>query len=341
MFEVVAAYVQAHALPSYNRNECTSGFDSISINRLLYSDRTGGPGDMLSKLPLELFPFIFADLTFADRISLSCSSKKLRAVCAQENQAIVSRLLRKFGLCPANIRFMQSATRSTISGVAIAHLINDSISPHTLEFHAPSSMYSWVLRFFALVSPYHGWPKNDVHGNDRVAHITRFLRPSAEVIYVMKSRTDSAIDIVSHAPFTNMFLAVTHYGIWLGYPKTTLCGLSFPSRDVIHFGHPRTLHQMKSVLLDYVDAFRFQFSLRRPHTCGLTFECPVTPRTTIDDGCLHLFFPGTPFSGNSDPTSVYLTDTALSWSLDARGCGLGMRTAPQGVHVARQDDGCT
>ncbi|KAJ7819538.1 hypothetical protein B0H13DRAFT_1921714 [Mycena leptocephala] len=323
MFEVVAAYVQAHTLPAYNKNEY----------------RTGAAGDVISKLSLELFPIIFAHLTFADRIRLSCSSKKLRAVCARENQATVSRLLRKFGLCPADIRFMQSATRSTISGVAIAHLIHDDIFPHTLEFHVPSSTYSWVLRFFALVSPYHGWPKNDVHDNDGVAHITKFLRPSSEAVYVMKSRTDSALDIIPHAPFTNMFLAVTHYGMWLGYPKTTLSGLSFPSRDMIHFGDPHTPHRMKSVLLNYVDAFRFQFALRRPHTCGLTFECPVTPRTTVDDGCLNLFFPGTPFGRNSDPASVYPTDTALSWSLDARGCGLGMSRAPQGVHVARRDDG--
>ncbi|KAJ7844552.1 hypothetical protein B0H13DRAFT_1908812 [Mycena leptocephala] len=323
MFEVVTAYVQAHAPPTYNTDEY----------------RTGAVGDSMSKLPLDLFPLIFSELTFSDRLTLSRSSKKLRALCARENQASVSRLLRKFGLCPVDIRFMQSATRTTISGVAIVHLINANVFPHTIEFHTPQSTYSWVLRFLALASPYHGRPQHDVYFNDGVAHITKFLRPTSEVILVMKSRTDSALDIIPHAPFTNMFVAATHYGMWLGYPKTTLSGLSFPSRDMMQFGDPRTQYRIRSILRDYVDTFCFKFSLNRPHTCGLTFECPVTPRTTIDDGCLSLFFPGPPFGRQAEPVCIYPSDTALSWSLDARGCRLGMRRVPQAINVMRRDDG--
>jgi hypothetical protein len=236
---------------------------------------------------------------------------------------------------------MQTATGAIISGLATGYLLDHDVIPTRLDFYTSDFTYTSVLRFFDLASVYDGWAQNCVRDHDGVAHVTTYFDPSSDdFIQISKSHTDSPMDLVPHAPFSHLFAAVTHYGMWLGYPDTTMARISYPNRDMIRFGDPRSFYHMTSVIGDYIEDYRFRFSLDRGHLCGSSFECPVTPRHTADEGCLNLFFPCAPFAAPSDATSVYPTRSAMSWSLDARGCPRGRPEMPGRLEIRQREDGC-
>ncbi|KAJ7017932.1 hypothetical protein C8F04DRAFT_1278525 [Mycena alexandri] len=212
LFTVVMAHVRAVQPPSGNVNE-----------QLL-----GGVLDRLSALPIELFGFILPNLTLADRLSLSLTSRKFAALFARELQAGISRILLRFGLSHAEIRFMQSATMSVISGQCIPYLLDYTSRPQHLDFYTPDVTYQSVLRFFALSTGYETFPAifNDLgvpEGHDDRANFAA-CSTSADFIRVSRSITNSALDSVTYSPFSHLFGAVTHYGAWFAYPETSMKG---------------------------------------------------------------------------------------------------------------------
>ncbi|KAJ7933881.1 hypothetical protein B0H13DRAFT_2306297 [Mycena leptocephala] len=325
MFNMVASYVRQH------------GPDSCHIDEL----RSGGPFDHLSRLPVDLFSIIFRHTKLGTRINLSRASRKFRALCARELQASVNRLLKLFYLSHMAVRFMQTATRAVICGASpISYLFDSSSSPDTLEFLVPITTYSAALRFFAVATVYKAYPSEFFEVTDGILHSTIFRHlESGRTVIVSCSSTDSAIDPIPYSPFSHLFGCVTHYGLWLAYPHTASSGISFPNRSTISFVYPDTEHRLGALLRKVVSHFRVRLDLNRRHTCGSCFECPMTPRTTSDAGCMNLFFPAYPLGADASTTSVYPSEGVMGWSLDARACphGVQLRGATQQMGHCRDD----
>ncbi|KAJ7891183.1 hypothetical protein B0H13DRAFT_1887270, partial [Mycena leptocephala] len=247
--------------------------------------RFGGTRDRLSKVPVELFPAIFACITMADRISLSRTSRKFRALFARELQAVVTRTLRKFQMVYYEIRFMQTATMTVLSGPLVSHLLEYRSPVTHHEFYTPASAYPSVLRFFELATVFVGTAGRCNRGMDGTsAATTFFIRLWLSTSGFLSPVTDSALSCVLYAPLSHLFGAVTHYGLWLGYPDTGASGLTFPNRECsdlstshtrqfFHWLCPRLYRLVPSSVL-----------VNRSHVCGVFFECPMTPRTTVDAG---------------------------------------------------------
>ncbi|KAJ7643148.1 hypothetical protein DFH06DRAFT_1137096 [Mycena polygramma] len=294
-----------------------------------------GPRDMLSKLPVELFPQIFAAMKFADRLGLGGTSRKFHALRAREFQAAVRRLCARFGLSYVHIRFMQSATSAVIAGTALQSVLDYDHAGDHLDFYAPNLTYPWVLRFFELAIGYTPFPDHAFHRRDGVQDRKMFYQAAFNAfIHVMRSRTDSGLDCVPYSLFSHLFWAATHYGIWMGYPRSTAAGVSFPNRDCTDVASGKAYHHVCAVVREYSSRYRFRFALREPHVCGRSFECPMTPRHAGDGGCLNVFFPSAPMGLRVEKVSVYPGGSAMSWSLDGRGCGRNdsapaSRTAPR------------
>jgi hypothetical protein len=154
------------------------------------------------------------------------------------------------------------------------------------------------------------------------------------------SRTDSAMDPIAYFPFTHLFGAVTHYGVWLGYPQTSSAGVSLPNRGMINFASPETEFRVGNVLRHAVSKFRVQLNLDQPHICGKYSECPMTLRSTIDAGCLNLFFPAAPFGASVRSSSVYPSGSSMAWSLDGRACLQRGRLEGTVVEVRHRRNDC-
>ncbi|KAJ7020672.1 hypothetical protein C8F04DRAFT_1196421 [Mycena alexandri] len=322
LFTVIMAHVRAVQPPSGSADE-----------QLL-----GGVLDPLSALPIELFGFILPNLTLADRLSLSRTSRKFAALFARELQAGISRILLRFGLSHAEIRFMQSATMSVISGQCIPHLLDYTSRPQHLDFYAPDVTYHSVLRFFTLSTGCEASPAifNDLSvpegHNDRAKFAA--CSTSADFIRVSRSITNSALDTVTYSPFSHLFGAVTHYGAWFAYPETSMKGVTMPNRDCIDFEAPDTEDRIVSSLDHLKSHFRVHFHLDRLHRCGVSWECPMTPRSTADKGCLSIFFPALPVGSTLRPDTAYPNESAMHWSLGGRLCPYGA------VDVMQKDGVC-
>jgi hypothetical protein len=278
---------------------------------------------MLSRLPLHNFPLLFANTSMRDRISLARTSRKLRAICARELQASINRVLRKFNLSHAEIRFMQTATMTLISGPLITHLMDDNFIPSHLDFYTPNGNFSAVMQFFHLATLYEETSTTHENGSVGGQSMATLSRPySGKYIHVIQSRTDSAMDCIPYSPFSHLFGSISHYGVWLGYPRTMTTGISFFNRDSIDVEKPLMRYHLTLDLADYADRFRFCFSWGQLHTCGVDLECPATSRSTDDQGCLNIFFPNAPMGASQlgDVSSVYPTDSVMTWSLDGRRC---------------------
>jgi hypothetical protein len=176
MFRVVMGYVQERIPESCHKDECEleSAYFAPGIFAAV---QVGGPLDRLSKVPVELFPTIFACITMGDRLSLSRTSRKFRALFARELQAVVTHTLRKFQLVHYEVWFMQSATLTLLSGPLILHLLDYRVAATHLEFYAPSAAYHSVLRFFELATVYVGTAGRYNRGLDGTSGATTFFHP--------------------------------------------------------------------------------------------------------------------------------------------------------------------
>ncbi|KAJ7927868.1 hypothetical protein B0H13DRAFT_1598281 [Mycena leptocephala] len=138
---------------------------------------------------------------------------------------------------------------------------------------------------------------------------------------VIESLSESALDSVLHFHLTCVFGAWTATGLWLGYRRLTMAGVAMttPTRmplrdDLTH--HKRvwkilrkyTRRGFRVVLDEYLQA----------HTCGVDFNCPMTPRTTDDAGCSFVTFPAWDFQSNARPFPV------SCWTLNGTGCPSGI-----------------
>ncbi|KAJ6473614.1 hypothetical protein C8R47DRAFT_1076588 [Mycena vitilis] len=282
--------------------------------------------DYLSKIPVELFDFILGDLTTADLINVARVS--------------IDRLLRRFGLTHAEVRFMQSATMAIIAGPGVADFMTADFHPTRVDFFAPNTTYAWVIRFFEMATGYEGWPEEVIHDHPHVLHRTALYRSCTSLfIIVNQSRTDSAMDCVPYLPFTHHMVSLSHLGAWIPYPNSTAAGVSLPNRASLCLNNSRTRDGLYLAIQETVVNYRIAFSLDRTHLCGVCFECPATSRTTGDAGCFELFFPALPL-GTGTSMSVYPVGSVMAWSLDGRRCAVGPDVGRTGHSSLRwRDDG--
>ncbi|KAJ7177020.1 hypothetical protein C8R46DRAFT_1030234 [Mycena filopes] len=307
MFRLVTTFVQQRQAPSSHAHAYI----------------VGQTGDLLSGLPCEVLALILSNTTLAARTNLGRTSRKLRALSHRELQDGVGRILRRFRLCHADIRLMQVATGAVVGGDAVTSLLNYDFTPRWLDVYSPLSSADAVVRFFKLARADLETAKGECTLGG-VLDCTRFFSsPSKDVVRVFRSRTENALDCTTYLPLTHLFGAITAHGIWLGYPVSALEGETFFNRDNLLMTSVAHAASALEVIRTYLHDYHYRFSLNRTHSCGRAWDCPCTPRTTDDAGCLRLLFPGKTF-GALSAAVVYPRQGALSWSLYAPPCAGGM-----------------
>ncbi|KAJ7018246.1 hypothetical protein C8F04DRAFT_1199183 [Mycena alexandri] len=260
----------------------------------------GGPSDSLSGLPVELFRLILPCLKLADRMALSRTSRKFGALVTRELQAGVNRILVRFGLCPAEIR------ASLISWIIPLALTTWSFARH----ERPIILF---CVFSTFATGYDGFEK--------------FLNN----LNYPEGFDDSMKFAASNENTDHLFGAITHYGAWFGYPRTSMASVTMPNRECIDFEDPETEDRLLACSDHFESHFSLRFHLDNVHRCGFSWECPMTARSTADRGCLSLFFSSLPMGSTERPDTAYPTVSAMSWSLGGRVCPLG------GMHLLRKE----
>ncbi|KAJ7601731.1 hypothetical protein DFH06DRAFT_1352146 [Mycena polygramma] len=104
----------------------------------------GEKGDLISCLPRDVLLEVMGYLNLEDRLSLGRLTRKLKALGSHELQTGVAELIRGYGLRYHEIRFMQTVTRTIISGSSIPHLAvyprysDAAFIPGDIDFYSPS-----------------------------------------------------------------------------------------------------------------------------------------------------------------------------------------------------------
>ncbi|KAJ6451879.1 hypothetical protein C8R47DRAFT_1242432 [Mycena vitilis] len=292
-----------------------------------------GPYDFLGTVPVDIFFFILRQLPLLDRYNLGRSSRKYYALHLREFQASVNVFLREFGLCHSEIRFMQSALWVVISGSAITRLVLSAGTPDNIDFHTPRDAYPWLVRFMELTTSYQFRPDAGPirHFQGTLDRMVWVCRPTQRTLKFICSNSGNPMDCGPDFPFSHGIAMLTHFGLWIGHAKTATKGLTMPSRSRVPTNYPD--------LSDMVDKYiRHGYTLiaerSGPHTCGVDYECPATIRTSIDGGCMNLFFPNLPYL--AAPQQTVCHSQPISWHLEGSVCEDGLQCRPvHGVVIKR------
>ncbi|KAJ7120672.1 hypothetical protein C8R43DRAFT_1136623 [Mycena crocata] len=321
IFRVVMQFVRANDRPPPRSSDSAS-----SIRR--------GPLEFLANVPTDIFPLIFSGLTLRDVLHLSWTSPDYHPLFARELQTVLTSLLSSFGLVYDEVRFMQTATLAVISGSTVARLLDSSVKPSNIDFYCPKPAYPWVGRFFEIATRYR--PALPVGGSDRFEGIAECLQwhlpDMRHLVNIFCSESDSALECATYFPFSHLMAAITHYGVWFAYPSSSTKLLSMPNRDLVDASTPANRLALERLVKKYLRrGYSFVFNPVERHVCGAAYECPTTVRTTVDNGCLELFFPSHPFGAPFDPDHVYPLDRAVSWSLNGGACSNGEQALRGGI----------
>ncbi|KAJ7120669.1 hypothetical protein C8R43DRAFT_959694 [Mycena crocata] len=301
-----------------------------------------GPSEFMSKIPIGVFPPVLSGLILRDVMHLSWRSPRYRPLLALELQMRLKSLLTQFGLLYDEIRFMQAATLTIVSGSTISHLLDTSITPSNIDFYSPKAAYPWVGRFFQVATRYEA--RGTVEHAERFEGITQSLRlsmPSTPLeLNLFCSASDNALECTIYFPFSHLIAGITHYGFWFAYPSSTTKLLCFPNKDLVDIASPYNRRVLEGVIKKYMArGYAFLFYREGAHKCGAEYECPATVRTSVDDGCLQLPFASPPLGGLENVTEVYPEVKGVSWSLAGCACPDGTQISPRDIRP-RADNSC-
>ncbi|KAJ7648257.1 hypothetical protein DFH06DRAFT_1135699 [Mycena polygramma] len=293
-----------------------------------------GPEDFMGNVPVDIFFLILQCLPLLDRYHLGRTSRKYHALHLREFQASVNRLLRDFGLCHSEVRFMQSALWVMISGSAITRLVLAAGTPDNIDFYSPRDAYPWLVRFIEVATSYQlrGSSGPVVALEGTLDYMEWVCRPTQRTLKLICSTSDNAMDCTTKFPSSHSRAMLSHFGLWIGHAKTTTMALTMPNRPQLAACGTGGRTALADIVRKYMQrGYKFVAERSGPHICGSDYECPATLRTSIDGGCMNLFFPSLPYlaapqptgsvckdslqchPANSPPIGLPLTPTDISW----------------------------
>ncbi|KAJ7934091.1 hypothetical protein B0H13DRAFT_1951710 [Mycena leptocephala] len=288
----------------------------------------------LPLLPTELKLHLLKDLGLADRIHFAQTSANASHLSAAVLQTAAASMLRRFRLRFSEVRLMQTALGSLITGSGMISLIHAGphFDPNDLDFVTRRGD-SWdVVKFLEKAGSYEYKGLLPVYAHSEGVRRVRLLEhPLGLKVKVIESETSNPIDVVALSPSSSAIGAWGPNGIWHGYASITTRSISITTPVRMHICDD-ALHRryIWAFLRKYTDR-GFTFSLNdfdKYHECGSHFSCPATVRTSDDGGCVNVHFPRWEYTQDTEEEPI------TCWSLGGTGCAHGILYRPGGRVVA-------
>ncbi|KAJ6486492.1 hypothetical protein C8R47DRAFT_1216597 [Mycena vitilis] len=276
------------------------------------------------ELPPEVSLNVVALLTIAQRLLLSKASIAASEVVASSLQHKAAQILVRFRLKFSEVRLMQTATGTAISGSAVTSMVHPTFDPGDLDFIAPKGQGCRVVAFLQSVE---AWlVVSDPVQYSQSSHIGplwTLMLDGVLKINVIESTTPNPLDCVTNFHMTCVYGAWFANVVWLGYAGLTESGIAVTTPTKFPLGGTVNRHKRVWEVLQKYLARGFAISLgelERDHTCGIDFDCPATVRATNDGGCTLLSFPSWHVSANVPPLEP------TTWTMGGTGCSMGIRS---------------
>ncbi|KAK6992165.1 hypothetical protein R3P38DRAFT_3226886 [Favolaschia claudopus] len=211
---------------------------------------------------------------------------------------MTAHLLSQFELRYGDVKLMQAATGALISGSFIAALVHRHFRPNDLDFFCGNDRTDDIVKYFQnqvdveyVVETGGDEGYQNVRG---VRRVTTLTSPRGCVLNIVEAYSESPQEIILnfHSAPTRGALgwdAFAHYEV-------------HRARNGLALVTPRSLPVNADDLDSQIEAWNilhkymrrgvtFIFEYNVPHECGKHIDCPATPRTTADDGCLRFSLP--------------------------------------------------
>ncbi|KAJ7671029.1 hypothetical protein B0H17DRAFT_1209176 [Mycena rosella] len=278
----------------------------------------------ISSIPMDVGLAILGYLPLSDRLHFAQTSRGASYLASVALEVKATRILSLFDLRFCDIRIMQSATGTVISGSVISALVMSGAPfvPGDLDFFTAKSRGFEVMLFLTRSGQYCLTAFSaEYQYASGIGKVWTLLGLHGQKMNIIESLSSNPFDAIGHFHLSCVIGAWTADNIWHRYPRLTVTNATlttaarFPLTDTLD-GH---LHSWR-ILHKYMQrSFAIHLAeLDQPHTCGYHLSCPVTLCIKGNSGCLTARFPSWPYPEEASP--LYTT----YWSMGGTGCSKGI-----------------
>lgn len=277
----------------------------------------------LDSMPRDVGVEIFKFLSMVDIYQYSKCSQDAKDFLHNVLRTRAATFLQEYGLKFTDVRLMQAATKTVISGSTIPYLLDGGTGwlPGDLDFFTGRDMGDFVVLFLSVAGKYA--EMSDRSGyllSEGIGRIWTLENDGDKKINVVESASSNPLDAIMHFHSTCVMGAWTADELWHAYPELTMKSCSLVTPSTLPLRPTVDNHQHAWAILDKYTQRGFTFRLGEnpyPHKCGEDFNCPATLRSSSDDGCLTIPFPLWQYTNENEP---YRENC---WTLGGVGCRHG------------------
>ncbi|KAJ7157068.1 hypothetical protein C8R43DRAFT_949295 [Mycena crocata] len=253
-----------------------------------------------------------------DRIRFSTACRAFQAVVKRTILNSVARYLRPYNFSLLHFRFLQSCTGTILSGSTVKRLLfvdeefAPPVFPITLDLYCSRTDADSVVKFVARATGYARGPSTvDVPRSGDIHRVISLFAGASPTINVFATWSSNPMDAIFHLPTSADMGALTLDRIWHAYPRLTFDGLALSTPQRLPLDDLAGEQRVWDVLHANTHlGFRLDSEVELPHTCATSFNCPLTWRTSNDNGCLSIRLGTLPVSA-IDTEAIWRDDTIL------------------------------
>ncbi|KAJ7455959.1 hypothetical protein B0H11DRAFT_2244302 [Mycena galericulata] len=289
--------------------------------------------DLFTRLSTPLILSILGKLPLIDRLRFSQTSHRNAQLCAITLQNILTGILARFGLQYSDVKLLQAATGTLISGSTITSLVHNPFHPNDVDFYTDTNRGWTVVAYLRDVCgfrlhQYSGHQYGGTRGIKGVWWLVGEQDCKVNVIESNSSAMDAILRFHSSPP-----KGVVEWGrlfhVEPGHVLNDLA-LTTPAQFIVT-GNKTDVDSAWNVVRKYkARGFDFVFEYNKPHACGVDLNCPATIRSTEDGGCLRAQLPTCGITFRRHPRREI-----ISWSLQGLTCATGTFHGVSGVRPSR------
>ncbi|KAJ7633807.1 hypothetical protein DFH06DRAFT_1336897 [Mycena polygramma] len=280
--------------------------------------------DHTSALDLESLRSILKQLLFPCGSTFAAAPLETQRLCAIIFQYLLADILRSYGLGYGDIKLLQAATGTLISGSIMPALLHSHFVPNDIDFYCGQGLAYDVTRYLQKIGDFVvttslNYDYEELAG---IRGVTYLQNAAGMKLNVVETYSDHPIDNILAFHSTAPRGVISWNGAHHFEVNRMHRGLALITPSTMRFvpGELESHVRSWTIIHKYMKrGFRFVFEHDQEHVCGEDVDCPATLRNTADAGCLHIpllttvipHFSGAPFT------------PLTSWSVHGSSCTTG------------------
>ncbi|KAJ7109682.1 hypothetical protein C8R43DRAFT_1139633 [Mycena crocata] len=283
-----------------------------------------GADDVLANLDRPIVLNILNRLLLADRVRFGQTSRHNHHLCSVVLQSMISDVLTRFGMRYGDIKLLQSATGTLISGSTVAALVHTPFNPNDIDFYCAGRRSYYVVHYLmAVVGLEFGdfVARDDYENCNWIRGVWWLRSPGGGKVNVIETYSDNPLSAVLSFHSSPPRGVITWDRFRHFEANQVVRGRALVTQRSlrIRFDDPSNTRACWRILRKYfMRGFTFVTEFEEEHKCGRHLDCPISLRTTSDAGTMQV-----PLLGYSIPRWSAAPETVQSWVAGISPCRNG------------------